>query len=197
LDLQAFANIGEFVGGIAVIVSLVYLAYQVRQNTISLRAENYGRALDRIAAMQSQLSRDSSLAHLFARGVANTASLTPQERIQFTWWFYEAFGAFEFMFHAARSRSLPDEVWTRWSGTVAWWLSYPGVQAWWRNRPAPFTESFSAFVEDVLRDNPTDPAAARRWGDFVAGGPRPEAGADAPDRGEAPAGAPPPGPIRS
>jgi len=169
LDLQTFANLGEFLGGLAVIVSLGYLALQVRQNTQSIRTENYARALDRIAAMQSQLSRDTELSRFFSKGVADVSQLTPHERIQFTWALYEAFGAFEFMFDAARTRALPEEVWARWSSTVAWWLSFPGVQSWWRHRPVPFSESFSAFVEGILQENAVDQAAARRWQDFVAG----------------------------
>lgn len=168
-DLQTFANLGEFIGGVAVIVSLAYLARQVHQNTQSLRTENYARALDRLAAMQSQLSHDGSLSRIFSKGVADVSKLTPEERIQLTWALYEAFGAFEFMFHAAQARTLPDEVWGRWSSTVAWWLSFPGVQSWWQHRPAPFSEGFSSFVEGILRNNPTDRAAAERWQRFVAG----------------------------
>jgi hypothetical protein len=173
MDLQVLADLGEFAGGVAVIVSLVYLAYQVRQNTDSIRSENYSRALDRVAGMQNQLARDRDLSLFFAKGVADVASLTPQQRIQFTWALYEAFGAFEFMFHAAQSRTLPEEVWARWSSTVAWWLSFPGVQRWWHHRPAPFTASFSAFVEGILRNNPVDVAAAARWQQFIGGGEAP------------------------
>lgn len=153
----------------AVVVSLVYVALQVRQNTQSLRTENYSRALDRVASIQSQLSRDTELTRLFAKGVADVSRLTPTERIQFTWTLYETFGAFEFMFEAARSRALPPEVWERWSATVAWWLSFPGVRTWWRHRPVPFGASFTSFVEGVLRENTVDRAAAQRWQAFVAG----------------------------
>jgi hypothetical protein len=154
---------------VAVIVSLVYLALQVRQNTQSLRTENYGRALDRIAAMQSQLSRETELSRFFSKGVADPSLLTPAERIRFTWALYEAFGAFEFMYDAAKSRALPEEVWVRWSSTVMWWLSFPGVQSWWRHRPVPFSASFTSFVEDILRENVFDRASTRRWQAFVAG----------------------------
>lgn len=151
------------------IVSLVYLALQVRQNNQSLRTENYARALDRVAVMQAQLSQNGPLARFFARGVVDAGKLTAPERIQLTWALYECFGAFEFMFYAAQARALPEEVWARWSGTMAWWLSYPGVQEWWRHRPAPFGESFTAYVEGVLRKNPTDPTDLARWQRFVAG----------------------------
>ena len=168
MDLQFLGNLGEFIGGLAVIVSLVYLALQVRQNTQSLRTENYARARDRVAAIQAQLSQDGELTRVYGKGVVDLSALTPQQRIQLTWSLYEAFGAFEFMFHAARARALPDEVWMRWSVAVAWWLTFPGVRSWWHARPTPFTSSFTSFVEATLQDNPSDPAAARRWREFIA-----------------------------
>ena len=180
MDLQSLGNIGEFVSGLAVVVSLVYLSLQVRQNTHSLRTENYARALDRVASMQAQLSKDGELSQLFGKGVVDPSRLPPQERIQFSWALYELFGALEFMFHAARARALPDEVWKRWASATGWWLTHPGVRAWWRARPTPFTPSFTSFVETTLRDNPSDPAAAQRWREFVlAGDSQPASGSTA------------------
>jgi hypothetical protein len=170
LDLQGLANLGEFISGLVVIVSLVYLAVQVRQNTQSLHTENYGRALDRISAMQSQLSRDGELSSMFSRGLVDPSRLSPQERIQFMWAAFEMFGAFEFMFHQSQTRAIPDEVWERWSATAAWWLSFPGIRTWWAARPAPFSASFTAYVDTCLRDGTQDSAAAQRWQEFVRGG---------------------------
>jgi len=51
-DLQSLANIGEIIGAITVVLSLIYLAIQIRQSTQAQRTENYSRALDRLAAMQ-------------------------------------------------------------------------------------------------------------------------------------------------
>jgi formate-dependent nitrite reductase membrane component NrfD len=51
MDLQSLANIGEIIGAVVVVLSLVYLAIQVRQNTQAQRMENYARALERLAAM--------------------------------------------------------------------------------------------------------------------------------------------------
>jgi hypothetical protein len=168
MDLQSLANLGEFVSALAVVISLIYLAFQVRQNTQSLRTENYARALDRVAAIQSQLSAHGELSRIVSKGAIDPSKLTPQQRIQMTWGLYETFGAFEFMFHAARSQALPDQVWSRWAAAVAWWLTFPGVRCWWQARPIPFTADFTSFVEAMLRDNPSDPEAAQRWRDFLS-----------------------------
>ncbi len=170
IDLQYLANLGEVIGAVVVILSLIYLAIQVRQNTHAQRTENYSRALDRVAAMQSMLSQDGEMSLIFSKAVLDSSKLTPQERVRFTWSMYEAFGAFEFMFHASRAAAIPAEVWTRWSSGVAWWLSFPGVQTWWQERPIPFTESFTAFVESLLKDNPTDLESVQRFQKFIAQG---------------------------
>lgn len=170
VQLESLANLGEIVGAIAVVVSLVYLAVQVRQNTQAQRTENFSRALDRVAAMQASLSQDSDAAVVFAKGVEEPSELSPIERIQFTWVMYELFGAFEFMFLASDTDAIPEEVWQRWSSAVAWWLTFPGVQTWWKVRPIPFTESFTSYVESLLENNPTDDETTRRYGDFLAHG---------------------------
>ncbi len=173
LSLETLGYIGEFVGGMVVVFSLVYLARQVQQNTRSLRTENYARALERVSVTQSRLSSDAALSDVFGRGVLCAEALTREERIQFSWAFYEMFGAFEFMYHQAEAGALPEEVWKRWAGTLAWWISLPGVRAWWRARPTPFTESFSKLVDGYLADSPVDREAAVRFGEFLNGPPPP------------------------
>ena len=59
MSLDTLAQIGEFVGGFFVVISLIYLARQVGQNTKSLRTENYARVLDRMSTLQSRLSLDA------------------------------------------------------------------------------------------------------------------------------------------
>lgn len=169
-DLEALANLGEIVGAVAVVVSLIYLAVQVRQNTQAQQTENFSRALDRVAAIQAALSQHSETAVIFAKGVADPSKLTPKERIQFTWSMYELFGAFEFMFLLSKKNSIPDDVWQRWSSAVAYWLSYAGVQTWWRARPIPFTNSFTAYIESLRQDNPVDAKSAKRYENFIAHG---------------------------
>lgn len=169
MALHDLSDLGQFISSVAVIVSLVYLAIQVRQNTSSIRTETFARALERVSSIQSVLFENGGLARLQAQGVLDPSKLTCEERLQLTWWLMEAFGAFEFMFHQAKSGALPDEVWNRWSATVAWWVSFPGVQAWWQARPIPFTGSFTSFVDTLIRDSRFDSEAAGRFNQFLAG----------------------------
>lgn len=168
--MNAFAQqvVGITISVLAVTLSLLSLAFQVRQQTRALRSQNYAHALGRLAAVQARLSADATLANLLARGVRDPASLTVEERIQFTWTFYEIFGAFEFIYDQSRDAALPREVWSRWEGTLAWWISLPGVAAWWESRPTPFSAAFTALVEEHRRRPRVDVAASQRWSAFLA-----------------------------
>lgn len=170
MDTQSLANIAEFVGAVAVVVSLIYIAREVRQGTDAQRMENFARALDRIAETQAGIGRNPELMKIWSRGFADPTKLTNAQRLQMTWLLYEAMGPFEFLFIADNKGALPPGVWQRWSGTLAWWVSYPGVQAWWRAKPYPFTDEFSRYVDQLIAQGVNDPQAETRWLDFVAPG---------------------------
>lgn len=182
MDLDALAKLGEFVGGFFVVVSLVYLAHEVRQNTRSLRTENYARVLDRMSTLQSRLAADAELNHLLTVGAEHPETLKPADRLRFSWALYELFGAAEFMYHQAQQNALPSEVWDRWDASVTWWLSHPGMRAWWRSRPVPLSADFEVYGEGVLATRQVSPEVIERWHRFVAGetlpGPIAGAGSD-------------------
>lgn len=168
MNLDLLASLGEFIGGFAVVISLVYVAIQVRQNANATRTENYARILDRFSAAQARLSQDPELEELFSRGMADVSQLSPNERSRFSWLWYEAFGVMEFLFHAEQDGTIPAGVWDRWSMTLRSWLAGPGVQSWWHAHPTPFSRDFTEYVDATLRDNIVPDEAARlRWEEFI------------------------------
>lgn len=169
MDLDTLAKLGEFIGGVFVVVSLIYLAYQVRQNTKSLRSDNYSRVLDRMSTLQSRVAADGELNHVFTVGAEDPGRLSRSERVRFSWALYELFGTAEFVYHQSRNHTLPEAVWDRWESTVGWWLSHPGMRAWWRAKPTPFAADFEVLCDGMIRDDRFDAAAVERWRGFVAG----------------------------
>ncbi len=169
MDLDSLAKLGEFVGGFFVVVTLVYLAHQVRQNTRSLRSENYARVLERMSTVQSRLSVDPELNRIVAVGAEAPDRLTRAERLRFSWAMYELFGAVEFMYLQFRDNALPPVVWARWEASLVWWLSHPGMQAWWAAKPAPLAADFEHFGDELLRTRRMDEATIARWRTFISG----------------------------
>lgn len=152
MDLDQLASIGDLLGGIGVILSLLYLAVQLRDQSRGLRSESYGRSLDRLARLQERFAEDSDFSRLFNKGLVEPQSLSIDERIRFTWGCTEMFGAFEYMQHQQTQGDLPDVIWIRWHETIKFWMTFPGMHAWWQGKPAPFSTEFSRFIEQCIEE---------------------------------------------
>ena len=79
MTLQDLGSIGEFVGGAVVVLSLVYLPLQIRQNTRSLRAAAYQEAARSANEWSSLLVRNAELNGLFSKGISDYSSLSVEE----------------------------------------------------------------------------------------------------------------------
>ena len=82
LDITTLAAWGEFLGGVAVVVSLLYLASQIRMNTRTVRASNFGDLLT-ANNVASASTMDTDNASLWVRALDDYTGLGPADRLRF------------------------------------------------------------------------------------------------------------------
>lgn len=154
MSLSDLAAFGDFIGGIAVVVSFIFLAIQLRQSTQNQRASV---ALERAALTQSigQTIFSGEIGDLFLRGNAADPTLTTAESSRYisvalmTFWLYEEH------FYLRRDGMLDDARWNTNLRRLRAMMANPGYRAAWR-ACAPFFEAdFAASVEDAIRETPT------------------------------------------
>ncbi|MBW2498389.1 MAG: hypothetical protein JRF61_14040 [Deltaproteobacteria bacterium] len=83
MDITTLAAWGEFLGGIAVVVSLVYLASQIRQNSKLLRASTASSTTAINSDFSSLVVQDSEVATIFREGVADRSSRSADDMQRF------------------------------------------------------------------------------------------------------------------
>ncbi len=67
MNLESLGNIGEFIGGLAVIVTLTYVAFQVRQGTKTIRANSVHELTENILRASATLIEPEN-AEVYLRG---------------------------------------------------------------------------------------------------------------------------------
>ena len=72
--LQDLGSLGEFVGAIGVVVSLIYLAQQMRQNTTSVRAASFNSMTENSIRILEHSFRDADFADFLDRAEQDPAS---------------------------------------------------------------------------------------------------------------------------
>jgi hypothetical protein len=90
MDHQAFAqllgNYGEFVGAIAVVVTLIYLSLQIRSNAKATESQAIVSLSSEMEHLTVAMSTDDALADAMLLAQANE-ELTPKQQLKLLWWF--------------------------------------------------------------------------------------------------------------
>jgi hypothetical protein len=158
MTLDALGNIGEIVGALGVIISLGYLAGQIRQNTKAIKASSNHAINDAFNGYLKLLIENERAAKILAVGVRNIHELDEVQRDTFYAVISMLFNHFENTYLHYRQGLLDTEQWDRWAIAIGWYAGFPGIEAWWKNRAGVFTSAFREMVEaQRLRAGPTSP----------------------------------------
>jgi hypothetical protein len=147
VTLQDLGSIGEFLGAVGVIVSLVYLAIQVRHNTRAVRSSARQEVMLGMQAFISLVASDSDTANFYERGLSDSCDLSRAERIRFSLLLTQFFYGFGQMYNGYREGNLEPESWEAQKEILHWFLKQPGVKRWWPKGRSQIPASFAAFVE--------------------------------------------------
>jgi hypothetical protein len=85
MDINTAANIAEIGGGIAILVSLIYVGYQIRQSNRIASAAALQSVLDGYTErIMNPIIADGDFADIMNRGIASWESLSTIEKTRFT-----------------------------------------------------------------------------------------------------------------
>ncbi len=147
MTLDDLGNIGEFLGAVCVIVSLVYLEIQVRHNTRAVRSSAQQEILGDMAGFISLLAGDSDTASCYELGLADSRDLSRAERLRFSLLLTRFFYGFSRVYDLHRDGNLEPESWEAQKEILRWVIKQPGVKRWWPNARSQIPRSFADFVE--------------------------------------------------
>jgi len=155
--VDALGNIGDFIGGLAVVVTLVYLAVQVRQNSKQLlesaaatRAETYQNAMDLIATVNLEIAKSPELARFHGISREDFEALSSVERTQCSSLHLTALRAQQQLFLQWRAGLIDEAAWQSHAMGIRVSLSRSGPRYLYESRKAAFSPEFAKEVDRLL-----------------------------------------------
>lgn len=146
MDWNMLAAWAEVAGAVAVVVSLVYLAAQIRQGNTVAKAAGQESVVNAFRNFTQPIAQDPDLYRLFHQGVEEFDSLEGDDRGRF---FHLAF-QFGKVFESAHfhyTRGLLDEgTWVGWCNGLAHYAHAPGWRKYWALRSDLYSPEFREFV---------------------------------------------------
>jgi hypothetical protein len=166
MSIQDWAAISEIVGAIAIIVSLIYVGVQLRQNTRATRVITSQAFVQTYGGVVSHL-QEPEFRDIFWRGLAGLSNLHGGELAAFGAWAGHLFRTWESYYFQRKARAFEDQIWSGWNRQFRDLLGYPGVQEIWTIRRHHFSEEFRELVEREIANKESKPLYAVAEGAHV------------------------------
>jgi len=138
----------EVITGIGIILSLVFVATEIRSNTRAVRGETLQGITDQTISVTLALASIPELRAAYSKAQAGqVAELTPAEEDVLNYWYGAVMRVAENRF---RQRTLGTFDDVRFAGGGATSYRIPFFRAYWENRRTTFPPDFAAYVDSTL-----------------------------------------------
>ena len=151
MSIQDWGAVGEIVGAIGVIASLLYLALQIRQNSRTSKAEAVQAIQQAMVDLSMALASDPSWSKILESSRHSFRELSPEERTRLGFFWIALMRTTETLYHHYLNGNADPSIWEAHARGVAVNLRSRGFREWWQTVPYPFTSEFSLFVNDTMR----------------------------------------------
>ena len=148
MDLTQLANLGEFIGGIAVLVTLIYLAQQVRQNTRAVRRASARQTSEMNAEVLRAFADHAEV--MTPWGFSNVGELTPAQATQHTAIWAMWFQGMEQTLADVREGTQAPEYALPYRDSLRTLLAEADARDWWERYRAWYSRSFQQEVDRLL-----------------------------------------------
>ena len=153
MNWDAVGAIGELIGAVAVVISVLYLAWQVRSQVQEARLAAIHEVSEGFREGIAATFMDRQLAELFVKAKHDAESLSEADRLQFVAFVQRNYRVWEDAFYQHRKGRLDEPHWHSMERQYSSLLSWPGVRWVWKIRREFYTAEFREYV-DSLKPGP-------------------------------------------
>jgi hypothetical protein len=148
--LQALGNLGEFVSAVGVVISLVYLTHETRQNTVSVRAASFNSMVQNSLRLLEQTYGNPDLAAFLIRAEQDPSVLTPEERRRWDAYMTAVYRHFGNVVYQYRTGALDQQMWESYERTLRDHLRTPSWGQWFHANRHVFSDALQDHVERLI-----------------------------------------------
>lgn len=153
MTIQEWGSIGEIIGGVAVVISIIYLAIQVRANTRATRASASFDATHSWATLNEKITfLDDRVIEVaiqtYSPGTA-WAEIGEVDRVRLSLLHRALFQKLEGQFYLYQYGLLESGVWNNRNTWAAGLIKLPFYSEWWaqEKQQLVYSDAFVEFIE--------------------------------------------------
>jgi hypothetical protein len=150
VSIQDWGAIGEIVGAIGVLISLFYLAMQIRRNTHAISSNTHQSIIQQQTDVFSLTLSNPELDDLMYRGELNPDSLTDIEIRKFERLCFMHINLWESIYLNYKKGLMEEKLFQAWDEGARVLFDHSGYRSFWRNNHMAYQSEFRNHVEDFF-----------------------------------------------
>ncbi len=142
--------LGEFVGAIAVVFTLIYLALQIRQNTKAVQASAIDVSISRANDVRESMYENADLSRIYIQGLSHPDALDEESRLRFRLLLHNVLLAGSNIYSQTSFAGLSSSTWEAQLTLLKRVITSPGGQWFWKEYRLEFEKTFREQMDKIL-----------------------------------------------
>lgn len=148
LKLTEWAQIAEIVAAVAVVLSLIYVGYELKENTSAIRASSVQAITTGTRDSMMIVASDADLARIIRLGSSDRTALSDDEAYRFSIFSRQRWLFFQGIWVQYQLDVLDEKVWQSYQQVACNILNNPGDRDEWSNHVNALNAEFAAWVQE-------------------------------------------------
>lgn len=148
IDWRMVSAIGEIVGAVAVVFSLIYLGRQIGLQNRESRIQSVNELTRQWNDFLGVLTEHRDLCETWLKGMSDFHALDPPRLVQFSACIGRLFRIYESLWQHNQEKRFTEDMWSGVERAMYDAMTYPGVRAWWPTRAHWYHTAFIEHIEE-------------------------------------------------
>ena len=150
MTIADISDIAQAVAAVATVLGLVFVGYQIRQNTRATRAAAHHNVSDSLNALNLMFAENAEITKIYLAGMDNRRALSPEDRWRFDSVMRAYMHVCETMFVQAELGTGDDSIYLAEESGIRLIMAAPGSREWWDENPFGFGPEFRSYVAGLV-----------------------------------------------
>ena len=150
MSLETIYYVGQTVAVVAILVSLVFVGVQIRQNTKATRAASHHAITDSFNAINSIIGTIPEAARIWRLGLECLANLNVDEQMSFAFVSLAYMRIFETLYYQKHIGMMEAQLFEAERRSIAWIAQNAGFRDWWKSNEISLSDEYRAYVDEII-----------------------------------------------
>ena len=150
MTLESIYYIGQTVAVVALLLSIVFVGLQIRQNTRALKATSHHAITDSFNQINALIGTDAKAGRIWRLDLSTPEELDEDEQMSFAYLCLGYMRIFETLYYQNLNGTMEPQLFESEKRSLEWAMSHESFRNWWVNNPISFSNEFRTFIDAIF-----------------------------------------------